>query len=160
MPHYTVDQLLENCRMMDMNKDSLVDLNEFLEAFRLCQNFQTRATMIATDLTSDPDTTKNESSIKQEKAKEKSKSKETEPEPTSPILNVEQDVLDQYEIQETFESANNGGGIMRRSSIISIESFSNSNLTQSDAPLITNNKNHSEQSNRNSKENHLDDSGN
>lgn len=162
MPHYTVDQLLENCRMMDMNKDSLVDLNEFLEAFRLCQNFQTRATMIATDLACDQDTTKNESSIKQEKPKEKSKPKETEPEPASPVLNVEQDVLDQYEIQETFESANNGGGIMRRSSIISIESFSNSNLTQSEAPLITNikGKNHSEQSNKNSKENHLDDSGN
>lgn len=34
--HETEDDLLEMCKMMDINKDGLVDLNEFLEAFRLC----------------------------------------------------------------------------------------------------------------------------
>lgn len=36
-PHETHEQLMEMCRMMDINKDGLVDLNEFLEAFRLCE---------------------------------------------------------------------------------------------------------------------------
>lgn len=31
----THDQLIEICKVMDMNKDGLVDLNEFLETFRL-----------------------------------------------------------------------------------------------------------------------------
>lgn len=31
----TEDQLSEICRMMDINKDGLVDLNEFLETFRM-----------------------------------------------------------------------------------------------------------------------------
>ncbi|XP_055528213.1 serine/threonine-protein phosphatase rdgC isoform X2 [Wyeomyia smithii] len=37
-PHNTHEQLLEMCKMMDINKDGLVDLNEFLETFRLCEN--------------------------------------------------------------------------------------------------------------------------
>lgn len=37
-PHETHEQLMEICRMMDINKDGLVDLNEFLEAFRLCES--------------------------------------------------------------------------------------------------------------------------
>jgi hypothetical protein len=35
--HGTIEQLMEMCKMMDINKDGLVDLNEFLETFRLCQ---------------------------------------------------------------------------------------------------------------------------
>lgn len=37
-PFETHEQLMEMCRMMDINKDGLVDLNEFLEAFRLCES--------------------------------------------------------------------------------------------------------------------------
>lgn len=35
--HDTKEELMEMCKMMDINKDSLVDLNEFLETFRLCE---------------------------------------------------------------------------------------------------------------------------
>uniref|UniRef100_A0A336KR11 Serine/threonine-protein phosphatase n=1 Tax=Culicoides sonorensis TaxID=179676 RepID=A0A336KR11_CULSO len=37
-PFETHEQLMAMCRMMDINKDGLVDLNEFLEAFRLCES--------------------------------------------------------------------------------------------------------------------------
>lgn len=35
--HNTKEQLMEICKLMDINKDGLVDLNEFLETFRLCE---------------------------------------------------------------------------------------------------------------------------
>jgi serine/threonine-protein phosphatase with EF-hand domain len=35
LPHTPPEQLVDICRSMDINKDGLVDLNEFLESFRL-----------------------------------------------------------------------------------------------------------------------------
>lgn len=35
--HDSKEELMEMCKLMDINKDSLVDLNEFLETFRLCE---------------------------------------------------------------------------------------------------------------------------
>lgn len=46
--HDTKEQLLEMCKMMDINKDGLVDLNEFLETFRLCE--QTKGNYCKPDL--------------------------------------------------------------------------------------------------------------
>ncbi|XP_058465833.1 serine/threonine-protein phosphatase rdgC [Malaya genurostris] len=56
-PHNTHEQLLDMCKMMDINKDGLVDLNEFLETFRLCESakdqllssFQESATVAAAE---------------------------------------------------------------------------------------------------------------
>ncbi|XP_058834383.1 serine/threonine-protein phosphatase rdgC isoform X2 [Topomyia yanbarensis] len=61
-PHNTHEQLLDMCKMMDINKDGLVDLNEFLETFRLCESakdqllssFQESAQAAAEENDSDP----------------------------------------------------------------------------------------------------------
>lgn len=41
---------MEMCKMMDINKDSLVDLNEFLETFRLCEQERGNSLKNAADI--------------------------------------------------------------------------------------------------------------
>lgn len=117
LPHYTMDQLLENCRMMDMNKDSLVDLNEFLEAFRLCQTVgKPAATENSSNLEKLADS---QSPVTIQKLVDKELEEMCE-------RSAELDILDQYEIKETCETMNKGGLLKRsssRKSIISIESL-------------------------------------
>lgn len=51
-PFETHEQLMDMCRMMDINKDGLVDLNEFLEAFRLCES--TKESLSSSALAKEP----------------------------------------------------------------------------------------------------------
>lgn len=106
MPNCNIEQMMENCRMMDMNKDSLVDLNEFLEAFRLCQQSVNRGI------------------VRRSKILDKS---------NQPIISVvEEDPSahqpDEYEISEMKET-NNDGRLKKSPSIRSIVSVESLGIT-------------------------------
>lgn len=49
----TQEHVIEICKLMDMNKDGLVDLNEFLESFRLVDHFNNNS-MAGRDLGPSP----------------------------------------------------------------------------------------------------------
>lgn len=46
----TQEQLVDICRLMDINKDGLVDLNEFLETFRLVDTDKQRCLPVSEDM--------------------------------------------------------------------------------------------------------------
>lgn len=63
--HDTKEELMEMCKLMDINKDSLVDLNEFLETFRLCEqergnSFKSEVLAVHFDLPNDTATKNDE----------------------------------------------------------------------------------------------------
>lgn len=58
------EELMDMCKLMDINKDSLVDLNEFLETFRLCQHdkgssFKSQTEIITVHFDLKPETEEN-----------------------------------------------------------------------------------------------------
>lgn len=113
--------MLENCRMMDMNKDSLVDLNEFLEAFRLCQQFEGNGGLKVDHISS----TENLFNCTT-----------TEPEgPSEPQV-------DEYEFSEMKESLNVVGQLKKSPSIRSVVSVES--LSQTGDPQNQNNTNNDE----------------
>lgn len=101
--------------MMDMNHDSLVDLNEFLEAFRLCQQFKGHDKLqISKEISSTiVITTEKKNTLKK----------------GSLNNNNEQDKVDEYEFSEMKESLNVGGQLKKSPSIRSVVSVESLNRT-------------------------------
>lgn len=62
----THDQLIEICKVMDMNKDGLVDLNEFLETFRLVDQEHRLKSSPAREILDSEDMNENHSPVKLE----------------------------------------------------------------------------------------------
>lgn len=114
--------MLENCRMMDMNHDSLVDLNEFLEAFRLCQQFNKADINVAADklqasneISSTIVITSEQNEVIEEKRNHNNCN--------------EQDKVDEYEFSEMKESLNPGGELRKSPSVKSVVSVDSLNQT-------------------------------